>query len=89
MKQLDEHFKNGSNLKVLSRDVDNGIDEWCEVVNSGMTNNDAETIKITDENGNYIICTPEHLVWTENRGYVKANDLVESDELKILDLVVK
>ena len=87
MLELDEHFKNGSNMKVLSRDIESNIDEWCEVVNSGMTNQDAETIKITDENGNYIICTPEHLVWTENRGYVKAIDLVETDELRILDLV--
>lgn len=89
MLELDEHFKNGSHLKVLSRDVESNIDEWCEVVDSGMTNQDAETLKITDENGNHIICTPEHLVWTENRGYVKAIDLVENDELRILDLVKK
>jgi ribonucleotide reductase alpha subunit len=80
---LDLLFRNGHKIEVLSRDVEKGIDEWCLVENSGMTNNNAETIKITDESGNYIICTEDHLIWTENRGYVRAGDLEENDELKI------
>lgn len=80
---LDSLFKNGEKIEVLSRDVDSGLDEWCFVENSGMTNNNAETIKVTDESGNYIICTEDHQVWTENRGYVRAIDLKEDDILKI------
>jgi len=80
---LDLLFKNGHKIEVLSRDVEKGIDEWCLVENSGMTNNNAETIKITDESGNSIICTPDHKVWTENRGYVEAKNLLETDVLKI------
>jgi intein/homing endonuclease len=26
-------------------------------------------------------CTPEHLIYTSNRGYVMAKDLIETDEL--------
>ena len=81
---LDSLFKNGEKIEVLSRDVYSGLDEWCFVENSGMTNNNAETIKVTDENGNYIICTEDHQVWTENRGYVRAADLKENDTLRIL-----
>jgi ribonucleoside-diphosphate reductase alpha chain len=81
---LDSLFKNGEKIEVLSRNVDTGLDEWCFVENSGMTNNDAETIKVTDEIGNYIICTEDHQVWTENRGYVRAGDLKENDTLRIL-----
>ena len=33
--------------------------------------------------GKYIICTPEHKVWTENRGYVEAQVLKENDTLQI------
>jgi hypothetical protein len=38
---------------------------------------------VTDENGNFIICTEDHKIWTQNRGYVRAGDLIESDTLKI------
>jgi ribonucleoside-diphosphate reductase alpha chain len=81
MVTLDVLFKNGERIEVLSRDLESGIDEWCLVENSGMTNHNAETIKITDENGNYIICTEDHQVWTQNRGYVRAGDLEEKDIL--------
>ena len=35
----------------------------------------AEVIKIINDNGDSIECTPEHKIWTENRGYVVAKDL--------------
>ena len=81
MVTIDVLFKNGEKIEVLSRDLDSNIDEWCLVENSGMTNENAETIKITDENGNYIICTEDHQIWTQNRGYVRAVNLEENDIL--------
>jgi len=83
MVTLDVLFKNGERIEVLSRDIDKEVDEWSLVENSGITNVDAETIKVTDENGNFIICTEDHKIWTQNRGYVRAGDLIESDTLKI------
>ena len=88
MVTLDNLFKDSQKIEVLSRNIENDIDEWCLVTNSGMTNNNAETIKVTDESGNFIICTEDHQVWTENRGYVRAGDLEESDVLKLLESVV-
>ena len=81
MVTIDLMFKNGKKIEVLSRDLETGIDEWCLVENSGITNHNAETIKVTDESGNYIICTEDHQVWTQNRGYVRAGDLEENDIL--------
>lgn len=81
MRTIDVLFKNGEKVEVLSRDLDSGIDEWCLVENSGITNFNAETIKISDENGNFIICTEDHQIWTKNRGYVRAVDLKENDIL--------
>lgn len=83
MVEIDSLFKMGIEIRVFSRNVESGVDEWCLVENSGMTNNNAETIKITDEFGNSIICTPDHKIWTENRGYVEAKNLVETDVLKV------
>lgn len=81
MVTLDALFKNGEKIEVLSRDIENGIDEWCLVENSGITNVNAETIKVTDETGSFIICTEDHQIWTQNRGYVRAGDLEENDIL--------
>lgn len=89
MVTLDVLFKNGVEIEVLSRNLETNIDEWCLVKNSGMTNHNAETIKISDEHGNFIICTEDHQVWTENRGYVRAIDLKENDVLNILEKIEK
>ena len=44
----------------------------------------AELLEIEDdETGFKLICTPEHLIFTKNRGYVMAKDLTEQDELLI------
>mgnify|MGYP000906685047 CR=1 FL=1 len=89
MIELDHFFKKGETIEVLSMDVENGIDEWCLVENSGMTNPNADTIKITDEeSGKFIICTEDHLIWTENRGYVRAIELTENDFLKISETLI-
>ena len=40
-----------------------------------------ELIEIEDDQGRVIRCTPEHQIYTKNRGYVMAKDLVETDEL--------
>lgn len=42
-----------------------------------------ELIKIILENGAVIKCTPNHKIFTLNRGYVEAKDLVETDELYV------
>lgn len=89
MEEVVSLFKYGIDCKILSRNVETGIDEFKNITNAGITGHDAETIKITDsESGNYIICTPEHQVWTENRGYVKAIELTETDTVKILETVI-
>ena len=40
-----------------------------------------ELMEIEDEQGNVIRCTPDHQIWTQNRGWVMAKDLTESDVL--------
>lgn len=86
---IDNLFKKGERIEVLSRDIKNSSDEWCVVQNSGMTNANAEVVKLTDtETGCFVICTEDHMIWTENRGYVRAGDLREDDSLKISESLV-
>jgi len=57
--------------------------EYKEILNFAMTSPKAKVMKITDESGKFIKCTEDHQIWTENRGYVLAKDLVEDDILNI------
>jgi len=54
--------------------------EYKKVTASAMTNPKAKVIKIATLK-NEIICTPDHKIWTENRGYVEAKDLKMSDKI--------
>ncbi len=53
---------------------------------SGMlTKKNSEILEITDvDTGFSVKCTPDHLIYTKNRGYVRADELVESDELDLM-----
>ena len=43
-------------------------------------------VKLTFTNGMTLRCTPNHRIWTTNRGYVEAMDLTGDDQVKVLDL---
>ena len=72
------------NWKVWSFDINSGLGEWKKITNSAQMSRSANVMMITDvDSGKSIKCTPEHKVYTKNRGYVCAKDLVETDELVI------
>jgi ribonucleoside-diphosphate reductase alpha chain len=70
-------------MKVLSRNNNTGKDEFRQVKAAAMTRKNASLMKITDENGNSIVCTPDHRIYTKNRGYVEAQNILETDELLV------
>jgi ribonucleoside-diphosphate reductase alpha chain len=45
-----------------------------------------EVVKLRFSNGMELRCTPNHRVWTLNRGFVRADELTEADDVKTLDL---
>ncbi|HEY1738932.1 MAG TPA: LAGLIDADG family homing endonuclease, partial [Acidimicrobiia bacterium] len=45
-----------------------------------------EIVKLRFDNGMELRCTPNHRVWTENRGYVRADELTLDDDVKTLTL---
>lgn len=55
------------------------------LISGGMlTRKNAELIEISDTETNLSIkCTPDHLIFTKNRGYVRADELNENDELDL------
>jgi len=70
--------------KVWSYNGETNLGEWKEITNAAMTNPSAEILEIEDEEtGKVIRCTPDHKIYTKNRGYVMAKDLQEDDILNI------
>jgi ribonucleotide reductase alpha subunit len=71
-------------IEVLSYNIETGKEEWAPITAFAQTSPKAKVMKITDEeSGKSIVVTPEHKVFTKNRGYVMAKDLTETDELVI------
>ena len=61
--------------KIIGRFGEDEVEHiWCYEV-------EEELIKLTLEDNQTIICTFDHEILTENRGYVKAIDLTEEDNL--------
>jgi ribonucleoside-diphosphate reductase alpha chain len=85
MAQLVSEYQNGSNIKVVSFSEDTGDLEFRSVEAAAMTREDASVIKIETEDGQTITLTPDHRVYTENRGYVEAADLTEDDILLYIE----
>lgn len=71
-------------IEVKSFNTETGMVEYKRVLASAKTSNSAKVMQITDEaTGKSIVCTPDHKVYTSNRGYVMAKDLKEYDVLVI------
>ncbi len=69
---------------VWSYDISVGIGEWKQVTGAFLSNPSAKIVCITDvETGAFVKCTIDHKIFTKNRGYIRAGDLVEEDELVI------
>lgn len=66
---------------VLSYNSSTGKNEWATVSAAALTRKDADVIKLETTDGATITLTPDHLVYTENRGWVEAKDLAETDVL--------
>ena len=75
---------NWQRVEVLSYDIETNQQKWKSITAFAETSPKTKVMKITDEEtGKSIVVTPEHKVFTKNRGYVMAKDLVETDELVI------
>jgi intein/homing endonuclease len=72
-------------IKVLSKNVQTNEISYKSILKAWQTDTNREVIKITDETtGKSLTLTPNHPIWTLNRGWVNAGDLQETDELDII-----
>jgi ribonucleotide reductase alpha subunit len=58
--------------------------EWRQLLQASKTASLAEVVRVTCSSYS-IVCTPDHRVFTKNRGYVAAKDLLPTDRLWRMD----
>ena len=81
---LKDVIESEESLKVKSFNHAKNKAEFKEITNKALMKKQTKVLKITDsETGKFIKCTPEHKVYTENRGYIMAKDLKPDDKLRI------
>lgn len=75
-------FEFGASSGLLIKTFDHSTNSisWSPVTNAAQTSVVTELIEIED-GGNVIRCTTDHKIFTKNRGYVMAKDLLETDSL--------
>lgn len=85
LSELIDMFKDGRNIKVMSKNLETNELEFKEVEKAWVTKEDADSMEIEDiDTGFKIICTPDHLIFTKNRGWVEAQELKDDDILDII-----
>jgi len=76
------YVRSGHDVKTSSYNTDTETVEYKPITAAALTKINAELLEIEDEvTGRVIRCTPEHQIFTKNRGYIMAKDLVEDDVL--------
>ncbi len=84
LEEIVELFKSGESVKVLSMDTETKEKKYCEISNALLTKENAEVIELEiEENGKlfHVSCTPDHKIYTNNRGYVEARSLNSEDDI--------
>jgi ribonucleoside-diphosphate reductase alpha chain len=78
---LTKRFQDGEAFKVLSFNETTAALEYKEVEAAAKTREMANIIELELEDGRTLKLTPDHKVYTQNRGYIKAIELTEDDVL--------
>ena len=76
-----EEMKNYVGCPIKSYNIETNQIEWQECYEFLDMGESEELIEIELEDGKVLRCTPDHKIYTKNRGYIKAEELTENDEL--------
>ena len=78
---IKELAESNNKYKALSYNIDTNQVEFKNIQYGIKTKENANIIKIELENGKVLKCTPDHQIFTKNRGYIPAAQLNENDLL--------
>ena len=77
----------GSVGKVYAYDLDSKSNVLTDFINCRQTFAEAEIYQVELEDGRIIECTYDHPILTTNRGYIKACELTEDDDVVTIDTI--
>lgn len=81
IKEVIERLNNGEEFNVLSYDINNDNVEYQKITKGLLTRKNANIIELETDDGEKIKLTPDHKVYTENRGWIEASKLTKDDIL--------
>jgi ribonucleoside-triphosphate reductase (thioredoxin) len=82
LKQLVELYETSTlPPMVLSYNTENGVLEWDKLDAAALTREKAQIIELELDDGTSLKLTPDHKVYTENRGWIEAANLTDEDVL--------
>lgn len=87
IKEIIELFTKDKNIQVLAFNLHTDKVEWASVEAAQLTRQNAELVELeidTIHGVKTIRCTPDHPVYTKNRGYVRADELNGDDDLVVV-----
>lgn len=85
IEEVVELFNTKKSIQVMSKNLDTNVIGFNQILNASCTGTTDDLIKITDDkNGCILYCTPDHEIYTKNRGYVPSKDLQSYDILDII-----
>jgi hypothetical protein len=86
IKDVVELFNKDVVIHVMAFNTHTDVAEWVPVEAAQLTRPNAELVELEIETIHgikTIRCTPDHPIYTKNRGYVRADELTEDDELVV------
>ena len=86
LKEVVETFNTNHKIHVLAFNTHTENVEWAEIDAAQLTRPNAELIELdieTIHGTKTIRCTPDHPIYTKNRGYIRADEIDENDQLVV------
>ncbi|HLF59932.1 MAG TPA: LAGLIDADG family homing endonuclease [Acidimicrobiia bacterium] len=88
-KSLVTRVAEGESFQVYTHDATNP-DQPSETIDlttptQVMVTGINQILRIEFSDGRVLRCTPNHRLWTSNRGWVRADELTETDQIRLLD----
>lgn len=79
---LIEQYRKGNKVKVMGRNFESiSYDTFTQVIGESVSRGDKQWMEIELEDGSKIKMTEDHEVHTKNRGWIKASELSENDDI--------
>jgi N12 class adenine-specific DNA methylase len=86
--QIGDIVENRLQVKVLACDTNTGMLEWKPIVRWLPKKLTGKLVKVAHEHGSFV-CTPNHNIWTEEEGYVRAGNLQPHHHVRVLPQAVQ